>query len=251
MTKVVNLLCNPLVVFIILLIASIGFYLLKNIRLAKYFLGGSIVWILVAGASPVPQLLIYELEKQFPVFEQRPTLKLVSPINILVLGSGNSQDMALPPSMRLSYVASARVVEGLRIYRLVKESRFIGSGNSLKKQTTIAEVHTLAALELGVKKSDTLQNRSPANTDEEILAYKRRFGTKGTLILVTNAYHMPRAVMLCKKHGVKVIPAPTGYWIKNEPNRSLFNFSPSPEKLEMMHRALHEYLGLIQVYFMD
>jgi len=63
-----------------------------------------------------------------------------------------------------------------------------------------------------------------------------------TIILVTHAWHMPRAKLAFEKQGFKVIAAPMGYAVLNpggEGNRYL----PSAEALHQSCLALHEILG--------
>lgn len=62
-----------------------------------------------------------------------------------------------------------------------------------------------------------------------------------SILLVTHAWHMPRAVWVFEQAGLKVVPAPMGY-------RSAFKFQstsflPSAEALLSSHYALHEILG--------
>ncbi|MDD5272527.1 MAG: YdcF family protein [Methylovulum sp.] len=64
------------------------------------------------------------------------------------------------------------------------------------------------------------------------------------IILVTQAYHLPRALELFRQEGFQVLPAPTAF-IKYKPSLSLFSFIPSATALENSFLVLHEYLGLL------
>lgn len=238
-------LCNPVVIFIILLIPAVLFLLFKRERRAFILFGVGIGWILLISVTPLAQWAVYLLEKQYTVYNPVPE-RLKAPVHILVLGGGHSNAPDLPASLKLSRGASARLVEAIRIHRQIPGSKLVGSGNSVSKQLTIAEVQSLAAIELGVFEGDTLQSRSPVNTSEEIQAYKNRFGNEGTLILVTSAIHMPRAMYLCERYGLQATPAPSDFYLKKDSRKSIFNFKPSAMKLEMMEKALHEYLGMVK-----
>ena len=75
--------------------------------------------------------------------------------------------------------------------------------------------------------------------------YVRIFGTGKHLIVVTSAIHMPRAVKLFKRAGVKVIPAPTNFIIKHGSVRNPWGWVPSSENISMWEQAMHVYVGML------
>lgn len=65
-----------------------------------------------------------------------------------------------------------------------------------------------------------------------------------TVLLVTHSYHMPRAVAIFEKVGLKVVPAPTLLMVKVESNEPAFmRLLPSAGALSSSVDALHELLG--------
>lgn len=65
---------------------------------------------------------------------------------------------------------------------------------------------------------------------------------KRRILLVTHAWHMPRALPTFQKAGFEVIPAPT-MAISNKPHNS-FDFIPSATGLLRSYYALHEWVGI-------
>jgi uncharacterized SAM-binding protein YcdF (DUF218 family) len=63
------------------------------------------------------------------------------------------------------------------------------------------------------------------------------------VVLVTSAYHMPRAVASFERRGMQVVPAPTDYQA-DRTAYGLSDFLPSIEALGRSWKALHEYAGL-------
>ena len=63
---------------------------------------------------------------------------------------------------------------------------------------------------MGVSKYNILMQEEPRDTEEEALYVKRIVKNK-PFILVTAAYHMPRAMELFKKEGLSPIAAPTNF----------------------------------------
>ncbi len=62
------------------------------------------------------------------------------------------------------------------------------------------------------------------------------------VLLVTDAWHMPRAQPAFERHGLRVTPAPTGY-LGQAAFRSL-HLIPNAEGLRVSHIALREWLGI-------
>ena len=72
-----------------------------------------------------------------------------------------------------------------------------------------------------------------------------------TAYLVTNAWHMPRAMYafhsvlkITKNTEIKVIAAPMGYVVL-PPNQGILNYLPSFSALDTSATALHEYVGMV------
>lgn len=81
----------------------------------------------------------------------------------------------------------------------------------------------------------------------ENAAYMRKILEKrgvSKIVLVTSAWHMPRAVWCFKKNGFKIFPAPTDYLTEQE-SYDLRSFLPRWTVLGDSGQALHEYLGLL------
>jgi len=66
-----------------------------------------------------------------------------------------------------------------------------------------------------------------------------------TVILVTHAFHMPRARLLFEKAGLKVIAAPTAFKAGNEYRWAPTDWLPQIAALDTTYFALHEWLGII------
>jgi uncharacterized SAM-binding protein YcdF (DUF218 family) len=239
-------LCNPIVQFAILLVISAAFKFFKKQKIAVSFFSLAIFWMFLISTTPFSQWMIYRLENRFSAFDPK-TIQGDSSVYILVLGGGHTNAPDLPPGSQLSASAMMRLTEGIRLHRQIPGSKIVCSGYSASKRTSQAEMLANTAVDLGVNPADTVQSRSPENTAAEIRAYKNRFGNSVTLIIVTSAYHLPRAMALCEKNGLTAFPAPTDFYIKHDLLRSDFDFYPYALKILMLENALHEYAGLLKV----
>ncbi|MGK0220183.1 MAG: uncharacterized SAM-binding protein YcdF (DUF218 family) [Planctomycetota bacterium] len=63
------------------------------------------------------------------------------------------------------------------------------------------------------------------------------------ILLVTHAWHMPRAKRTFERMGFEVIPAPTAF--RSWPTKRWVSFMPSPRAMQETRWALHEALGRI------
>lgn len=64
------------------------------------------------------------------------------------------------------------------------------------------------------------------------------------IVLVTHAFHMPRAKLLFERAGLEVIPAPTAFFSHATVDWLLTDFLPQPKALQLSYYALHERLGM-------
>jgi uncharacterized SAM-binding protein YcdF (DUF218 family) len=66
----------------------------------------------------------------------------------------------------------------------------------------------------------------------------------GTILVVTHAWHLPRAVREFERHGMQVIPAPVLATIP-PPLIRRSSWIPSVKALEDVHYAAHEAIGIL------
>lgn len=62
-------------------------------------------------------------------------------------------------------------------------------------------------------------------------------------VLVTHAWHLPRAVRAFERAGLRVVPAPMGFAGPDRWELRLLSFVPSIAALEASHLACHEWVG--------
>jgi uncharacterized SAM-binding protein YcdF (DUF218 family) len=64
--------------------------------------------------------------------------------------------------------------------------------------------------------------------------------------LVSNAWHLPRAVAKFEAAGLSIVPAPMGF---SRSMTDVYAFLPSAGALSATNRALHEWLGILAGHF--
>lgn len=65
------------------------------------------------------------------------------------------------------------------------------------------------------------------------------------IVLVSQAYHMPRAVLEFRKAGLEVLPAPTAFISGDISELTIFDFVPSAAALMDSYLLAHETLGML------
>jgi len=197
--------------------------------------------LFVGSYSPLSNQYISRFENQVANYQQ-PEI----PVNyIAVLGSWHQSVDNQPVTSELSPTAIVRLTEGIRIYHLNPGSKLIFTGfrGIVKDRVSYPEKLQELALALGVPAEDILVLNGPRDTMEEAQLIADHFPA-ASLVLVTTAVHMPRALFLFQHAGLDPIPAPTEHLSK--PFKSWWNF-PSAKTLAHSEYWAHEQLGLLWV----
>ena len=235
----------PLTIFWLVLLTGIVFFLFKRKRTGLIFGFLSILWLTLISFPFVPSILVRSLEDRFPPLIEISQIPKGRTIVILVLGGGRSEHENQSSSGRLTLDSLSRLSEGIRLYRLFPGSHLVFSGMSRGQTYSHAELLKQAAIGMGVKEKEISLLPTSENTRMEAFDFTNKFGTNNTLILVTDAIHMPRAMLLFRKAGQSPIPAPTNYLMKSQKKKYLSNWGPSTLNIVRMEYPLHEILGLI------
>jgi uncharacterized SAM-binding protein YcdF (DUF218 family) len=234
------LLNNPLMLAFIC--TAVGLVLLRGSRrrLGAWVIGCAAVLAYLASTTLVGNALLVPLERQYPAFE--PT-QAAGVRDIVVLGSGYEPDDHIPVTGALDSDGLARIVEGVRLARMRPDSRLLVSGGALPGHSPIALGYAELAAGLGIAPSSLVTMDRALNTDQEAREVAALLGGS-PFILVTSAYHMPRAVMLLRRAGANPVPAPTGQIVHARQDDERFGLIPGSRGLRRTETALHEYLGL-------
>ena len=201
----------------------------------------ALLWILSTQA--VGELLIAPLERAYP---PPAAAEACWGDAIVVLGGGTrSSSPAEAGAPALTDESTGRLVYGVRLAREMPLPLIFTGGRALGRadRPSEAEAAERVARSLGIEgKRFFLEERS-RTTWENARFVAEDFETAVPL-LVTSAWHMPRAIYSFREHGMDPVPAPTLYM--SDPSPPLpTDFVPSAGGFETTSRALHEYVGLI------
>ncbi len=171
----------------------------------------------------LPDFLISLLEKKYSFLENPPKVKYI----VLLTGKEESWQ---------------RVYEAERIYFLLNQKPFIIVSGSFSQRENQAELIKKTLEKGGVKEEKILTEDKSKNTYESAKNLKKILKNK-KFILVTSAFHMPRAIFLFKKEKLHPIPAPCDFQTGKKQN--FLDFFPSAENLEKIDLFFYEILSWI------
>lgn len=156
---------------------------------------------------------------------------------IVLLGGGMGyHEKCGSPEM---FSGADRVWMAARLWKAGKAKRITLSGGGSEKSTKPL------LREFGVDESSCVCFEDARNTEEESHRIKE-LGIK-KILLVTSAWHMPRARMMFERRGFEVIPCPTDFEASYAWERDLEigDFFPNAESLGRNSYMIKEWVGLL------
>jgi uncharacterized SAM-binding protein YcdF (DUF218 family) len=241
--KIVSPMLYPLPLSLeILILGLIVLLVTRRQKTGKILVFSGVLLLAASSYGFFPDRLLRPLESRYPPVTDSGSITNVK--WVVVLGGGYTSDASLPVTSQLSGGSLARLVEGIRLQRMVPGSKLILSGGGAFDPVPNALVMADLALALGVKDADIVLETLSKDTKDEARFIEGIVG-KDRFVLVTSASHMPRSVALFEKRGMQPIPAPTGHQVKKRQKMSPGLFFPNSHHLSKSEKAFHEYLGLI------
>ena len=215
-------------------------------------------WLVIAmPAMPVvSNALLRQLEDQAAALTPKTIPQADA---VLVLGGGIRP--APPHGLGIEMKeAGDRLLCGWRLWKNGKAPVLITSGAAVSidadNQTPPeAELSQRLANELGVPQSAILTNSTARTTGEEAQLVNQLAAEKGwtNLILVTSAFHMPRALASFQQQSkLTVTPVACDYRLAHRPRHQAFTLQtfiidliPNSHSLQQTTQVLKEHLGLL------
>jgi uncharacterized SAM-binding protein YcdF (DUF218 family) len=204
--------------------------------------------LIFAGISPIGAWLIGPLEDRFP----SPGPELTAPYGIVVLGGAIDDELGRARNQVILDDGAARLTETAVLARRFPNARIVytGGSGSITRSTTAEAQDAGKLLEaLGVDRARMqLEDRS-RNTDENARFTRDLVHPEPAQawLLVTSAYHMPRAMGLFRKAGFNVVPYPVDYRSEGALRDWRLN-REAWRGLRLLDVAVHEWIGLVAYY---
>ncbi len=166
---------------------------------------------------------------------------------VVVLGGGYSKTSEeLDEDFVLSGFSEARVRYAAQVSRHTGLPIVVSGGNVLGKHS-VQEADLMAdelaqRYSIKVKWKESHSRNTAENAEQTFLQLSRE--NIDHIILVTHAFHMPRALYQFQQQGFKVTPAPTRF-MSADTRWDVFMFIPSVNSMGGNFLILHEVVGFV------
>ncbi|MDR1728432.1 MAG: YdcF family protein [Acidobacteriota bacterium] len=252
LVRAVELAFSPLGVMVILLVLGLLLSLPRRRRpLGRKLLFCGAALFLTFLFSPLARALMFGLEKDHPPLLRPPLEPQVR--KILILSGYAEEHPGYPVTSLLSAASVGNLTEGVRLYRLMPDAVIVVSGGVMRDgERSFAASMADFLVQMGVP-SGRIQVEGESRSTYENLAESKAYLGDEPFILVAQACDMRRALAVARKLGMRPVPAPASYWVRQHYGglsggermlKMLAAFvHPSPENLSRLQWAYHEYLG--------
>ncbi len=241
LSKIAWFLLAPAHILIGLVLVGAALCFTQALRLGRALVVTGAGTFALLGLLPVGDMMLGPLEARFPRFvdDGRPVA------GIIVLGGGEDPRPAAEHGVLAVGDAAERLIAAADLARRHPEARLVHSGGSgsvtpAPKESDMVRRHLA---ELGWPADRSLFEDRSRNTRENALFTKDLVKPKEgeRWLLVTSAWHMPRAVGLFRKAGFEVTPCPVDYRGIAE-GRGIPGIMDGLRRVEL---AWREYVGLL------
>ncbi len=226
------------------LVAGIFLFLLSRGRRGKLLVGVAALGFALLAVAPIGPAMLLTLEQRFP----RPAQLPERVDGILLLGG------AVDPALSLSFGETvfngsvARVLGGIALARRHPEAKLVlvgGEGGFVPVGYAEARATVEFVVAEGIASSRILTEERSRSTHENAVYAKEmiRPAPGETWVLVTSAFHMPRAVASFAGAGWSVIPYPVDF--KVDPRTGLSAGFSLLDGLSASTLAGKEWAGLV------
>ncbi|MBT9613613.1 MAG: YdcF family protein [Burkholderiales bacterium] len=230
----------------LILLGAFGWILLKRFPgLGKSLITASFALLYLLASPLVADHLLGLLEKDIKLLQAQDMHRAQA---IVILGGGVYRDAPEYGQDSAGTLTLARLQYGAHLHRMTGLPILVTGGNpedglpeaQIMRQT-LEDHFGVPVKWIEPRAYNTAQN---ARFSAEILL---PIGIKKVLV-VSHAWHMPRARYAFEKVGMHLLPAPTQFANPPQPidtGYSLFDFIPNARALEKSYFALHELIGLV------
>jgi uncharacterized SAM-binding protein YcdF (DUF218 family) len=230
-------------------------FLPRQPRWQRGLIGLAFLVLWLSSSNLIAAPLVRSLEWRYLPPQEVPTAEV-----IVVLGGGTKRADYPRQTVELGE-AGDRTLYAAWLYQQGKAEHLLLTGGNVFTDTFTTEPpeaeDMLSVMRMFAIPDEAIWLETKSrNSYENALFSRPLLEEKGinTILLVTSAIHMPRAVALFEKQGFKVIPLPTDFddtqqvWqevTKPTLQVQLGNFLPTVENLQHTTLAMKEYIGLL------
>ena len=214
-------------------------------RAGRRLVVASLLLTAIAGLSPLGNMLMLPLEQRFPPWDD----KHGDPDGIVVLGGAIGPELSITRHEISLNESAERVTIIAALARKYPKARIIfsgGNGGLLIRDGNEAEFALELFQSFGIDSSRMIGEDRSRNTIENAVFSKQLANPKPgeRWLLVTSAYHMPRAMGVFRKVGFAVEAYPVDFRTRGSVD-ALVPFGAVADGLRRTDTAAREWVGLV------
>jgi uncharacterized SAM-binding protein YcdF (DUF218 family) len=205
------------------------------------------IFILIVCSLPiVSDKLVAYLESDYQL--SKPSN--IEPADSIVVLSGMIRTINSKDGLDYEFgEASDRIFAGINLFKEKKAPKLILTRGKLPWSVGIPEGEYLKeiAINNGISENNILLTENVENTDQEAKAIKKLLSDdKSKVLLVTSAFHMPRARIVFEAAGINVVPFPVDFQ-KELSKITFMSFVPTAKSFYDTSFFVREMIG--RVYY--
>ncbi len=244
--KIGWLIAKPSNLLVIVMLAGLVALGRGRARTGRRLVLAAVLLAAIGGLSPLGNALILPLENRFR--HEGPPLEPERIAGIIVLGGAEEARVGVGRGQPALNEAAERVTEAIALARRFPEAPVVFTGGSavwVGRGPTGAEAVGMAFRRMGLAPERIRLEDRARNTWENAVFTKALVGPEPgeVWLLVTSAFHMPRAVGVFRRVGFPVLPWPVDYRTAGAGDLLRLNDSVS-EGLRRLDFVTKEWLGL-------
>jgi uncharacterized SAM-binding protein YcdF (DUF218 family) len=238
---------QPSGLLLVLMLAGASLLIARYQTAGRRLVLAAAMLLLFGGLLPLSTWLVLPLEQRFA----RADLSGRAVDGIIVLGGMEDPRVSTARHAHAIDEAAERLTEAAALARRFPQSKIVltgGSAEILSAPTIGADAAALVLRDIGISGDRLLLEREARDTWENALKTKKLVNPEPgkRWLLVTSAWHMPRAMGAFRKAGFPVEPWPVDYRTAGWPDAlRLFPFESPAQGLRQLDLVVHEWLGLL------
>lgn len=246
-SRTIWMLLQPSNLLFVLLLVGVILLWREHRKLGFSILTFCIVFYALVMFGPLAGWLMVPLEKRFSIYTNDISQKFYS--GIIVLAGAERMNASTRHNQATLNGAAERLIEAAKLARKFPDLPIIYSGGGkAKDMMTEVDIARKFFTEAGIDTNRIRFDKNSYNTYTNAVEAKKLIRNHETekWLLVTSAFHMPRAVGAYRSADINIQPYPVDY--RTILSTSLISKPNAAQHMYVLDYATHEWIGLLAYY---
>lgn len=205
----------------------------------------SLIILYVTSIPLVGYTMMKHLESLYPFTD----LSKVPPGDAIVVLGGVLGPLPLPNQLVNLNEANERLEAGIRLLQHGKGKWLVFTGARtpwIKQEKSEGEYLRDIAIERGLPAQQLMVTEVVGNTEDEarVIAEWMRVRQWKKIVLITSAWHMPRAARLFSRRGVQFFPVTVDFLMGKDQSFTFLDLLPSSQGIRLTETVIREWYGM-------